>query len=165
MKQNASLDASFWINACAANIVEFAPSYFQLYASTTVAEEIRYPLTVLGIESLSAILFNQWVETGVITLQDAQINIDWFQRGENAALALAIQYGYWLLMDDANPYHRARSAGLKVVGTSELVVLLFDHNYLAHDVAVAAIKQTNASQRLKRDSLVMLEFLARRKGA
>jgi hypothetical protein len=31
-KQNASLDASFWINACTVGLIKFVPDYFILFA-------------------------------------------------------------------------------------------------------------------------------------
>lgn len=164
VKQKASLDASFWINTCAANIITFVPQYFDILAPSIVTQEIRYPLDRLGISSYSGTLFAEWVQTGKITIQDPDLPVEWFQAGENAAIALALQYNYFLLMDDANPYHRAKIAGLKVIGTAEFIVLLFDHNLLSYDSAVDAMRQTHASKKQKREGLFVLESLARRKG-
>jgi predicted nucleic acid-binding protein len=163
-KQNASLDASFWINACAGAVVEYLAAYFRLFTHMVVADEIRYPLTVLGIQAHSAVLFNEWVRTRKVLLQDPQAPMVWYQQGENAAIGLAVERNYLLLMDDANPYHRARSVGLKVVGTAEFVVLLFDQGQISYDDAVNAIKQTHASKNQKRDALIVMEMVARRKG-
>jgi predicted nucleic acid-binding protein len=164
IKQNASLDASFWINACASGTIEFVPNYFQLFAVPLIAEEIRYPLTTLNIQSASALLFNAWVSAARITLQDPQTSLHWFHQGENAAIALAIEQDYFLLMDDANPYHRAKSMGLKIVGTAEFIVLLFDHNLITYPRAVEAVQQTNISKGQKRAALIAVEMLMRRKG-
>lgn len=165
MNQNASLDASFWINACAGNVVQFVPRYFHLFTPDVVAREIRYPLDILGIEATSVTLFDKWCRQGKVVLQNPKLPVDWFQRGENAAIALAIEYHYFLLIDDANPYHRARAAGLKVIGTAEFVILLYDHARLAHQEATEAIKHTHASKKQKRQALITLETLARQKGA
>ena len=162
-KQNASLDASFWINAYNGEIVHLVPDYFRLFACGVVAEEIRYPLDVLGLSAAGPLLFNEWCRAGIITLQDPQTPVDWFQRGENAAIALAIEQGYFLLIDDANPYHMARSKGLKVVGTMDFAVLLYDHGRLSYDAALAAIQGARASKKQKRDAIVALETLIRRK--
>lgn len=164
VKQNASLDASFWINCCAAGIIQFVSNYFQLFAPIIVATEIRYPLSVLGIQAASSVLFNTWVNSGQAILQDPQKPVNWFQQGENAAIALAVEQNYFLLMDDANPYHRAKSVGLKVIGTAEFIVLLFDHGHINYTAATDAVKQTQASKRQKRDALVALESLMRHKG-
>ena len=162
-KQNASLDASFWINICATELVEFVSEYFTLFSNSIVAQEIRYPMDVLGIASRSAALFNDWVQAGKIKLQDPAQPVDWFHEGENAAIALATEYDYYLLMDDANPYHRAKSKGLRIVGSSEFVVLLYDHGRITHEVAVSSIRQTHASEKLRRLALVTLETLKRHK--
>jgi predicted nucleic acid-binding protein len=164
LKQNASCDASFWINTCASEIEEHLTEYFHLFATTVVADEIRYPLQVLGIQAQSSLRFNQWVQSGQVILQDPKSPVEWFQPGENAAIGLALEQGYLLLMDDANPYHRARAAGLKVIGTAEFVVLLFDHKRINYDTASLAIKRMRTSREQKRDAFVLLEHLARRKG-
>ena len=160
-KQNASLDASFWINVCVIDLVQFVGDYFVLFVNSIVAQEIRYPLDVLGIDSRTAVLFNDWVQAGKITLQDPKQPVDWFQEGENAAIALAIENDYFLLMDDANPYHRAKAAGLKIVGSNEFTILLYDHGRIAYETAVSAIQQTHASKKQKRLALVTLETLKR----
>jgi hypothetical protein len=40
LKQSGSLDSSFWINACAADITEFLPDYYELFACQAVADEL-----------------------------------------------------------------------------------------------------------------------------
>ena len=165
VKQNASLDASFWINAYDANLVEFLPEYFVLFVCGMVAQEIRYPLDVLGVEGAAGpSLFVEWCESGVITLQDPREPVDWFEKGENAAIALAMERGYWLLMDDANPYHYAKSKNLKVVGTAELTVFLYDQGRLSYGEATATVKKLRSSKKQKRDAMIALEILARERG-
>jgi predicted nucleic acid-binding protein len=163
VKQNASLYASFWINVCAASLVQFVSDYFVLFSNIIVAQEIRYPLDVLGIASQSTILFNDWVQSGIINLQDPKQPLSWFQSGENAAIALAMEHDCFLLMDDANPYHRAKAIGLKIAGSGEFTILLYDHGRISNEMAVSAIKQTHASKKQKRLALVTLETLKRYK--
>ncbi|HFQ93121.1 MAG TPA: hypothetical protein ENK32_03860 [Anaerolineae bacterium] len=164
MKQKASLDASFWINACVSNIIHFVPEYFTLVVPSVVAAEIRYPLDVLGIEANTAILFNQWLNSRKIKLSDPEKPVDWFHRGENAAIALAIEQDCFLLIDDASPYHRAKSSGLNVVGTSELIIFLYDYGRISHEQAKNALQLTHASKKQKRTALTTLEILVRKKG-
>lgn len=165
VKQNASLDASFWINAYNADLVRFLPDYFVLFACSVVVQEIRYPLDVLRIEEAAGpSLFVEWCESGVITVQDPEKPVDWFQKGENAAIALAIEHGYFLLMDDANPYHFAKSKHLKVIGTAELAVFLYDQGQLSHEESAAAVKRLGCSKKQKRDAMIALEILARERG-
>jgi len=165
MKQNASLDASFWINAHDAGLVRFLPHYFQLYACGMVAREIRYPLDVLGMkEATGPSLFVEWCQSGISSLAEPQKPVDWYQAGENAAIALAIEREYFLLIDDANPYHFAKSRGLPVIGTADLAVFLYDQGRLTHREASAAIQALRSSRKQKRDALIALENLAREKG-
>jgi predicted nucleic acid-binding protein len=103
------------------------------------------------------------VQSGKIKLQEPAKPVDWFQSGENAAIALAMEHSYFLLIDDANPYHRAKAAGLNVVGSSELAILLYDHGHVTYDTAVIAIRQTHASKNQKRLALSALETLRRLK--
>lgn len=163
-KQNASLDASFWINAFDGGVVQFLPEYFNLFVCRVAAEEIRYPLDVLGIPAAAPSLFDQWCKSGTVALQDPQARVNWFQRGENAAIALAIEHGYFLLIDDASPYHFAKSQGLKVVGTMDLAVFLYDQGRLSYSAAVSTIKALRASEKLKREAMIALEIVARAKG-
>jgi len=159
------MDASFWINLCVSQAIQFLPPYFQLYVPEVVVQEIRYPLEILGIQSMTVSLFDQWRTNSWITLRNPSANVNWFQPGENAAIALALQQNYYLLMDDANPYHRAKRAGIKVVGSSEFIVLLLDHGKLSFEEAVEALKQNHASKKQKQEAIVVLEILRRRKGA
>jgi hypothetical protein len=67
-------------------------------------------------------------------------------------------------MDDANPYHRAKAVGLKIVGSSELVILLYDQERISFETAVSAVQRTHASKPQKRLALTTLETLKRFKG-
>jgi predicted nucleic acid-binding protein len=163
-KQNASLDSSFWINAFHVGIVHFLPEYFNLFVCQVAAEEIRYPLDVLGILAAGPSLFDQWCKSGMVTLQNPQAPVDWFHRGENAAIALAIENGLFLLIDDANPYHLAKSQGLKVIGTMDFTVFLYDQGRLSYPAAMSTTKAIRASEKLKRGAMIILEVLARTKG-
>lgn len=51
VKQNASIDASFWVNTCAGEVIQYVLDYFQLFAPIVVADEIRYPLMTLKLKS------------------------------------------------------------------------------------------------------------------
>lgn len=165
MKQNASLDASFWINAIGAGLVDFLPDYFALFVCDEVAREITYPLDVLMIVGAAGpSLFRQWCSSGRITQQNPSQPVDWFQAGENAAIALAMERGYWLLMDDANPYHLARSRGLRVVGTADMAVFVYDQERMTYEQCVQALASLRSSRQQRREALIVLEKLARAKG-
>lgn len=134
-----------------------------MHVPPSVAAEIRYPLDVLGIHTYSASLFNRWVHEKLIHIQEPLTTEDWYQQGENDAIALAKELNGFLLIDDANLYHRAKSLGLQVVGSAELTILLYDHDRLSYDLAIEAIQQTHASKKQKRVGHMFLEALSRRK--
>lgn len=74
-KQNASLDASFWIKAHAAGLTSFLLDYFNLFVPQAVADEICYPLRVLGFPAAGSKLFDEWCQSGQITLQESQTHL------------------------------------------------------------------------------------------
>jgi len=164
LKQSASLDSSFWINACVAGIVEFLLDYYDLFACQAVAEEVLYPLRVLGMPIEAAELFQAWLDAGRIALQEPTAPLEWFQTGENLAAALARERGYRLLIDDENPYHFARAHNLRVLGTPDFVVALYHHERLSYDQARSILTQSGAARHLKRAALFILATLAQERG-
>lgn len=84
-----------------------------------------------------------------------------YPRGENAAIALAIERGYFLLIDEASAYHFAKSQGLKVVGTMDFAVFLYDQGRLSYPAAISTIKALRVSEKLKREAMIALEILGR----
>lgn len=165
VKQNASFDASFWINTCNAGLIGFLFDYFRLFVCQVVVDEIRYPITHLGIEAACPSRLDEHIRSGQIVVQNPQQSVDWFQAGENAAVGLAIERGYVLLVDDANPFHFAKSKGLKVIGTLDLLVFLHDQNRLNYADAAAAIGRVRASKKQLRQAGIALELLARETSA
>jgi hypothetical protein len=111
--RKASLDASFWINASQGGLTPFLPDYFQLFVCAAVEREILHPLTVKGLPVAAALQFRDWRDKEIIVRHDPTQTVNWYHAGENAATALAIENNYVLLIDDQNPYHFARSRGLK----------------------------------------------------
>lgn len=69
-----------------------------------------------------------------------------------------------LLIDDANPFHFAKSKGLRVIGTLDLLVFLHAQDRLNYADAVAAIWRVRASKKQLRQARVALEILARENG-
>jgi predicted nucleic acid-binding protein len=101
--------------------------------------------------------------SGKIRLQNPKEPVSWFQSGENAAIALAIEQDYFLLIDDANPYHLAKKAGLKVVGTSDFSVFLYDQGRITYDAATEALRQMQISKKQRRVAMMTLAELKRLK--
>jgi len=163
-KRDAVLDSSFWINCHRSGIVDFLPAYFRLFAPTAVVEELERPSSRTGLLTAAGLSFNQWRLESRITVQDPQQPVDWHGVGENAAVGLALERGYWLLLDDQAPYHYCRSQGLHVLASTEFTLLLNSQGRLTYTAAMGALKQLQVHRKSVRDAQVALEVLARQRG-
>ncbi len=160
----ASLDASFWINAHQSGLTSFLPKYFQLFVCSEVEREVLHPLTTKGLPVAAALQLGERCNTGIITRQDPTQPVDWYHVGENAAIALAIDSNWVLLIDDQNPYHFARSRGLKVINSADFVVLLYNADRLSYSAAESTISRLGLGKHLARTALAALGALGQRKG-
>jgi predicted nucleic acid-binding protein len=159
-RRDAVLDASFWINAHRADLVKFLPDYFNLRAPTAVIEEIEYVPSAVGQLSPAGESFRHWRQVGRLEIQDPTRAVDWFDRGENAAIALAQEQGYALLLDDQAPYHLAKARGLKTIGTTDFVVLLYADGRLSYDDALRVLVSLGIAKDLKRAAMTTVGLLA-----
>lgn len=162
-KQNASLDASFWINIHKSDLTDHLSTYFNLFVTTTVIQEIEYIPPGLTSLTASGQVFRQWRAAGQITEQDPSQPVDWFHPGENAAIALAREHGYLLLIDDQAPYHFSKAQGLRVAASADFIILLYADKFLSYDEAMARLARTDAAVHLKRAAAVALTYLSRQK--
>lgn len=142
-KRDAVLDASFWINAHRAGLVEFLPDYFNLRAPTAVIEEIEYSPPGVAQLSLAGESFRHWRQAGRLEIQDPTQAVDWFDRGENAAIALARE-----LMTIASP---------------DFVVLLYADGRLSDDEALSVLVSSGMARHLKRAAMTAVGLLAQQR--
>ncbi len=163
-KQDASLDASFWINAHHDGLVDHLPIYFDLFAATIVVQEIEYVAPGLTLPTAAGRTFRQWRESGKVIRQEPAQPVDWFHPGENAAIGLARERGYALLIDDQAPYHFAKAHGLPAIASTDFVVLLYLDDLLSYDGAMALLARSDAGVHLKRAAMVALGYLSRQRG-
>lgn len=163
-KRKASLDASFWINACRSGIASFLPAYFDLFVCSIVAGEILRPSSITGELAPAGKLLQNWLDEGKVTIQDPSRVIEWFDPGENAAISLALERNYVLLIDDRHPYNLAKAQGLKVIATPEFIVFLYARANLDYQSARRALGNLHVNKRLLRQVLIFLTTLAREKG-
>jgi hypothetical protein len=125
VKQNATLDSSFWINAYRAGLSSHVLDRFDLHYGPAVANELfqRFPA---GRE------FWQLVRKDLISENTPAFDeIDEFGPGERDAINLALEHRDWiLLIDDRRPLLEAERRGLIVLCTPVLVVDLFSEGRL-----------------------------------
>ena len=163
-KQKAALDASFWINGYQAGLLAFLPEYFDIFVPSDVVSEIEHRSSITGLLSASGAFFREWRQANRLTIQNPQWPVNWFQPGENAAIALALEQGYTLLIDDHNPYHMAKAKGLNVVSTADFAVMLYIHRRISLIEAQTAIHRLGINRHLMRTALTILELLGRARG-
>ena len=153
-RQNAVVDASFWINAERSQLVAYLPEYFALWVPPLVVEELT-----------AATPFADWLQRGEARLLTPEGRFGRFDAGENEAIALALERDWVLLIDDQAPRHFSRGPlRLRVVDSPAFAVFLYDRGRLNHSETIAALHQSQAGRRMVSEALVALELLARRKG-
>lgn len=164
MPHDAALDSSFWIDAFRAQIVDYLPDDYVLRVPPAVVEEIEQPISTTGQPSAAGAMFKEWREAGKLHLEEPAKPVDWFQAGENAAIALAIEHGYRLLLDDNPPYHRATEQGIKIVSTADFIAALYGEGRLNYTEAVARLKATDINKDAMRKTLELIARIAQAKG-
>ena len=125
MKQSATLDTSFWINAHRAGLTPHVLSRYTLYYAPEVAAELspRFP---------SGQEFWRRARRGILKQVAAQQDhVQAFGPGERAAINVAIEHPGWLLLlDDQRPYQETMQRGLPVLCSPVLTAALFSEGTL-----------------------------------
>lgn len=125
MKQSATLDSSFWINAVAGGLLDHLLADFELYIVPAVERELpeTYP---------SGARLHQLITEGRITIvAPTAVVLDQFGPGEREAISLAAQHREWtLLLDDLRPFRAAAEMGLAPVSTPAYAASLYGRRVL-----------------------------------
>ena len=119
MKQGATLDSSFWINAHRSGLLPYVFEKFELHFAPAVAAEL-----VEGFPSGRE--FWHSVRQGRLSETAPRIErLREFGSGERAAINVALEHPDWvLLIDDRRPFNEAVRRGIKVMCTPVLIVEL-----------------------------------------
>ena len=112
VKQDATFDTSFWVNAFRSGLLPYVRERYILHYAPDVAAELRE-------SNPSGREFHRLVQEGQVTeVTPAAERIREFGRGERAAMSLVIEYPDWvLLIDDRNPFQEAARRGLNTICT------------------------------------------------
>ncbi len=125
MKQNATLDSSFWINAIAGGLIDHLMEDFELCVVPAVARELTetYP---------SGAMLHQLIARGRIALEAPEVMaLDRFGPGEREAISMAVQRRHWtLLIDDLRPFRAAEEMDLAPVSTPAYAASLYSRGVL-----------------------------------
>lgn len=119
MKQNATLDSSFWINAHRCGLLLHVLARFALHYASGVGTELSEDFAA-GREFWR--LVREGAASEAIPSTDL---VKAFGPGERAAMNLALEHPDWiLLVDDRRPLLEAQRLGLKTLCTPVLIVEL-----------------------------------------
>lgn len=125
VKQNATLDSSFWIHVTVSQVIGQLLEDFDLAVASAVGGELieDYP---------SGARLHRLIREGGVRVQDPQsAGIDRFGPGERAAINLAIENRGWiLLMDDLRPFRAAEQMGLAPVSSPVYAASLYRRDLL-----------------------------------
>lgn len=121
MKQSATLDTSFWINAHRAGLLSYVLADFDLHCSSIVAEELSEAFEA-GRQ------FWRLVRSGEVRIEEPRLDVvAMFGPGEQSAMNLALEHSDWfLLMDDRRPLQAAQDLGIRAVCTPALVITMLE---------------------------------------
>jgi hypothetical protein len=134
VKQNATLDSSFWINAHRSGLLSVVMERFRLHYTPAVAAELlkEFPS---GREFWKLVR-----EEALFEVVPGLGQVTEFGLGERAAMNLALEHRDWLLLiDDQRPFQEAVRLSLRALCTPVLVVQLYVEGRLDARQALEAL--------------------------
>jgi predicted nucleic acid-binding protein len=141
VKQSATFDSSFWINAHRSGLLPYIMDRYDINYCREVAAELDQAFPS-GAEF--------WRLVGSAEIREANpigAAINEFGRGERAAISLAVQNHDWtLLIDDHRPFQAAARLGVKAVCTPVLAVVLYTEKRLDASEALVVLARLAALQ-------------------
>ena len=126
------LDTSFWVIGHRVDVLSYLFRFFTVCVPDAVRHEVlspdpRYPLRVYGYQEFLRLLEAQ----GALRIRNPTQRVPQFHVGEAAALALARDEGWWLLINEQRALTFARQQGIKAVTVPEFVVYLYEVRLLS----------------------------------
>jgi predicted nucleic acid-binding protein len=133
MKCGATFDSSFWVHAVYLDLVDFLLSDFELVCTRAVENELgRDNPTSLRLKSLLA-------ERRIKRAAPKSKMIRLYGDGERAAINLALERKFLLLIDDWRPYRAAQAAGVEVVNSLAYLVGLYEQKRITTERVLNAL--------------------------
>lgn len=88
----------------------------------------RYPQRVYSYQEMFRLLESQ----GTLSIRNPTQSVPQFHFGEAAALALAEEEGWWLLINEQRPLTFARQRSIRAVTVPEFIVYLYEAQILSY---------------------------------
>ena len=119
VKQSATLDSSFWINAHRTGLLPYLQTRYRLTYPPAVARELDERFAS-GAEFWRLVRNGELDEVGCIADRIGQ-----FGSGEREAINVGLEHPDWLVfLDDRRPFEEATRLGVRAVCSPALVVML-----------------------------------------
>lgn len=127
------METSFWVLGHRVDVLSYLFRFFTVFVPETVRGEVlapdpRYPQRVYGYQEIFRLLEGQ----GLLSIRNPIQSSPLFHAGEAAALALALEEGGWLLINEQRPLMFARHRGIKAVTVPEFIVYLYESRILSY---------------------------------
>jgi predicted nucleic acid-binding protein len=161
MKREATFDSSFWVHAVYLDLVDFLLSDFELACTQAVEKELgRDNPTSLRLKALLA-------DRSIKQVSPKHEKIRLYGDGERAAINLALERKFLLLIDDWRPYEAAQAAGVEVVNSLAYLVGLYEQKRITAERVLDALVKITRRGTLRPEwiqSAVRIVAEIRRKG-
>lgn len=157
----ATFDSSFWVHAVYLDLVEFLLSDFELICTRAVEDELGRDNPTS--RRLKALLADRSIKRAAPRSEKIKLYGD----GERAAINLALERKFLLLIDDWRPYEAAQTAGVDVVNSLAYLVGLYEQKRITLERALHALARTTRRGTLRPEwiqSAVRVVAEIRRKG-
>lgn len=166
-KQPAVIDTSFWVLGHRVDVLSYLFRFFLVYVPDAVREEVvasdpRYPQRVYGYQELFRLLEGQ----GMLARRNPSQPLSQFHAGEAAALALVLEAGWWLLINEQRALTFARQRAIKAVTVPEFIVYLYEVQLLSSRSAQDKLHSiaANTGQHVMQAAQQAFLALAQRRG-
>jgi len=141
-KQSAVMETSFWVLGHRGDVLSYLFRFFTVFVPEAVRLEVlapdpRYPQRVYGYQEMFRLLEGQ----GVLSIRNPTQRWPQFHMGEAAALGLAQEEGWWLLINEQRALTAARQRGLKAVTVAEFIVYLYQAHLLSYRSALRKLDE------------------------
>jgi predicted nucleic acid-binding protein len=129
----ATFDSSFWVHAVSLELVEFLLSDFELICTKAVESELGRDNPTS--RRLKALLADKSIKRAAPRSEKIKLYGD----GERAAINLALEQKFLLLIDDWRPYEAAQATGVEVVNSLAYLVGLYEQKRITLERVLQAL--------------------------
>ena len=161
------METSFWGLGHRVDVLSYLFRLFTVFVPKAVRVEVlapdpRYPQRVYGYQEMFRLLEGR----GALSICNPTQRLRQFHAGEAAALELAHEEAWWLLINEQRTLTSARQRGLKAVTVPEFIVYLYLAHLLSYQSALSKLDELapNTGQRVMQAARHTFLGLAQRRG-